>query len=49
MVYVDPGELRWRPFVQTWLDSKFPAKISDVTKVCVCVCTFCEFHLKISF
>ena len=34
MVYVDPGELRWRPFVQTWLDSKFPAKISDATKVC---------------
>ena len=48
MVYVDPGELRWRPFVQTWLDSKFPAKISDATKVCVCV-HFCEFHPKMSF
>ena len=35
MVYVDPGELRWRPYVQTWLESKFPAaaKLSDATKV----------------
>ena len=40
MVYVDPGELRWRPYVQTWLDSKFPAKISDATKVCMCVHIF---------
>ena len=33
MVYLDPGELRWKPYVQTWLDSKFPAKLSDTTKV----------------
>ena len=34
MVYIDPGDLRWKPLVQTWLDSKFPAKLSDATKVC---------------
>lgn len=33
MVYVDPGELRWKPYVQTWLDHKFPAKLTDATKV----------------
>ena len=35
MVYVDPSELRWKPYVQTWLESKFPAaaKLSDATKV----------------
>ena len=43
MVYVDPGELRWRPYVQTWMASKLPAKMADATKVmcvyvCVCVC-----------
>ena len=33
MVYVDPGELRWKPYVQTWLDHKFSATITDATKV----------------
>lgn len=33
MVYLDPGELKWKPYVQTWLNSKFPAKLSDATKV----------------
>ncbi len=33
MVYVDPGELRWKPYVETWLDHMFSAKISDNTKV----------------
>ena len=35
MVYVDPGELRWKPYVQTWVEYKFPVKITDATKVCV--------------
>ena len=37
MVYVDPGELKWKPYVQTWLESKFPAaaKLSDATKVSI--------------
>lgn len=33
MVYVDPGELRWKPYVMTWLETKFKAKVSDATKV----------------
>ena len=33
MVYVDPGDLKWKPYVQTWLDFKFSAKISDEIKV----------------
>ena len=36
MVYVDPGELRWKPYVQTWVEYKFPAKLSDATKVHMC-------------
>ena len=35
MVYVDPGELRWKPYIQTWINHKFPAKLSDATKVCI--------------
>ena len=36
MVYVDPGELKWRPYMLTWLSTKFSqsAKVSDATKVC---------------
>ena len=33
MVYLDPGDLKWKPYVQTWLDSKFPSKLPDATKV----------------
>ena len=33
MVYVDPAELKWRPYVLTWMASKFPAKMADATKV----------------
>ena len=33
MVYVDPGDLKWKPYVRTWLDFKFSAKISDEIKV----------------
>ena len=33
MVYLDPGDLKWKPYVQTWLDSKFPIKLQDATKV----------------
>ena len=33
MVYLDPGDLKWKPYVQTWLDSRFPVKLSDATKV----------------
>lgn len=33
MVYLDPGDLKWKPYVQTWLDSKFPVKLLDTTKV----------------
>ena len=42
MVYVDPGELRWKPYVQTWIEHNFPAKISDNTKVHVhtYICTY---------
>ena len=48
MVYIDPGDLKWRPYVRTWLDSKFPAKLADATKasysILACmvlfICTF---------
>lgn len=32
MVYLDPGELRWKPYVLTWLDN-LPVQMSDTTKV----------------
>lgn len=35
MVYLDPGDLKWKPYVQTWLDSRFPVKLSDATKVLI--------------
>ena len=44
MVYVDPGELRWKPYVQTWIEYKFPAKISDNTKVHV-ILTYIFIHI----
>lgn len=31
MVYVDPEELKWMPYVKTWL-SKFEDKISEETR-----------------
>ena len=31
MVYVDPGEIRWLPFVKTWLQN-FPSKMKEETK-----------------
>ena len=36
MVYVDPGELKWKPYMLTWLNTKFSqsAKLLDATKVC---------------
>lgn len=35
MVYVDPGELKWKPYMLTWLNTEFSAKVklSDATKV----------------
>ena len=45
MVYVDPGELRWKPYVQTWVEYKFPAKLSDATKVHMCdMLTYTHMH-----
>jgi dynein heavy chain len=35
MVYVDPGELRWKPFIETWLYHDFPGKMTDATKAYV--------------
>lgn len=32
MVYLDPGELRWRPYVLTWLND-LPIEMADTTKV----------------
>ena len=34
MVYLDPGELRWRPYVLTWLQS-LPVHMTDTTKVTI--------------
>ena len=33
MVYVDPGELKWKPYIQTWVEHRFPVKLPDATKV----------------
>lgn len=33
MVYVDPGELKWKPYIQTWIEHRFPVKLPDATKV----------------
>ena len=40
MVYLDPGDLKWKPYVQTWIDSRFPTKLSDATKV-LHACVYC--------
>ena len=32
MVYLDPSDLSWRPFVETWLKTKLSDKISTTTK-----------------
>ena len=34
MVFLDPEELKWKPHVQTWLQSKFTKHASASTKVC---------------
>lgn len=33
MVFLDPEELRWKPHVQTWLQSKFTKQATAATKV----------------
>lgn len=32
MVFLDPGELKWAPSVQTWLQN-FPFQLPDTAKV----------------
>ena len=32
MVYLDPGDLGWRPYVQTWMQTQMPSKITSATK-----------------
>ena len=50
MVYIDPGDLKWRPYVRTWLDSKFPAKLADATKAScsTLACMVLFMHLCLS-
>lgn len=33
MVFLDPEALKWRPYVLTWLQSKFSEQLSDTLKV----------------
>lgn len=32
MVYLDPGDLGWRPYVQTWMKRQMPSKMADATR-----------------
>ena len=32
MVFLDPGELKWKPYFLTWL-SNFPVELQDTVKV----------------
>ena len=32
MVYLDPGDLGWRPYVQTWMKTQMPDKITSATR-----------------
>ena len=49
MVYMDPNELGWRPYVKSWMQ-RTCSKMKDETKVfkyCSCF-RFCDFiHLSI--
>ena len=30
---MDPEELKWKPYIQTWIEHRFSVKLPDATKV----------------